>query len=359
MSKNHKKEIKVIRLQKYIADCGVTSRRKAEDLIQEGHVKVNGRKVTELGTKVDPLNDAIMIKGEIIDVKGVDHIYAVLNKPRGYVTTVSDPEGRKTVMDLVKAISQRIYPVGRLDYLSEGLLIMTNDGELSNMIMHPRFEVIKTYEVKVFGKITDTVLKKLRAGIDGPDGKLKPKTVRVIEQLPNKTWIEFRLNEGKNREIRRICEACGITIDKLRRVAIGSLAIDNIKPGDWGFITKSELLKLVGLNKDGTINPAAEEYISRKKTVDVKRVNKSQKDAKVADDKEFQKYKKENYLETIKLQKEIRAKIEEKKKEDAEKGIKVAPSFSKTITKTTNSKNSKAPRRKPSPRGKSAPRARK
>lgn len=338
MSKNHKKEAKLVRLQKYIADCGVTSRRKAEDLIQEGHVKVNGRKATELGTKVDPINDSVMVKGEIVDVQRVDHVYLVLNKPRGYVTTVSDPEGRKTVMDLVKAVSQRIYPVGRLDYLSEGLLMMTNDGELSNMIMHPKFEVTKTYEVKVFGKVTDTVLKKLRAGITAEDGVLKPKTVRVIEQLPNKTWLEFRLNEGKNREIRRICEAAGVTIDKLKRVAIGSLAIDNIKPGDWGFITKAEILKLIGLNKDGTKSKYDVEYISRKKTIDVKRATKFQKDAKLADNKEFAKYKKENYLATIKLQKEIDAKIAEKKKEDAAKGIKYVASLKKTNTRSPKSK---------------------
>jgi 23S rRNA pseudouridine2605 synthase len=233
MSKNHKKELKLVRLQKYIADSGITSRRKAEDLITSGQVKVNGVKVTELGTKVDPLDDSVMVRGEIVDHRRVDNIYVVMNKPRGYITSVNDPEGRKTVMDLVAPIKQRIFPVGRLDYLSEGLLLMTNDGELANMIMHPRFEVIKTYEVKIFGRVNEVILKKLKAGTTGPDGVLKPKSVRVIETLPNKTWIEFRLNEGKNREIRRICEAAGVTIDKLKRVAIGALSINSIKPGDW------------------------------------------------------------------------------------------------------------------------------
>ena len=333
MSKNHKREIKLIRLQKYIADCGITSRRKAEDLILEGHVKVNGKRITELGTKVDAQEDSVAVKGEIIDVLAVDHIYLVLNKPRGYVSTVSDPEGRKTVMDLIKAVSQRVYPVGRLDYLSEGLLIMTNDGELSNMIMHPKFEVVKTYEVKVFGSVSDSVLKKLRAGIVGADGVLKPMTVRVIEQLPNKTWLEFRLNEGKNREIRRICEAANVTIDKLRRVAIGNLAIDKLTKGDWGFLSKSDILKLIGLNKDGTNNKRPSEYVSLKKTVDVKKSSRTQKNAKSADNKEFGMYKKENYHATLKLQKEIREKMEEKKIEDAANGVKVVASFEKTQTK--------------------------
>ncbi len=333
MSKNHKREVKLVRLQKYIADCGITSRRKAEDLILEGHVKVNGKRITELGTKVDPQEDSVAVKGDIIDVLAVDHVYLVLNKPRGYVTTVSDPEGRKTVMDLVRAVSQRVYPVGRLDYLSEGLLIMTNDGELSNMIMHPRFEVVKTYEVKVFGRVTDAVLKKLRAGTVGSDGILKPISVRVIEQLPNKTWLEFRLNEGKNREIRRICEAAGVTIDKLRRVAIGNLAIDKLSKGEWGFITKTDMLKLIGLNKDGTKNPSAPEYVSGKKTIDVKKSSRTQKNAKLADNKEFGMYKKENYHATLKLQKEIREKMAEKKKEDEAKGVKFVGSFEKTVTR--------------------------
>jgi 23S rRNA pseudouridine2605 synthase len=329
MSKNHKKETKMLRLQKYIADCGVTSRRKAEELIVEGLVKVNGRKVTELGTKVDPVEDSVMVRGEIIDVLSIDHVYLVLNKPRGYMTTLSDPEGRKTVMDLIRAVSQRVYPVGRLDYLSEGLLIMTNDGELSNMIMHPKYEVVKTYEVKVFGKVNDNVIKKLRNGISADDGELKPKSVRIIEQLPNKTWLEFKLSEGKNREIRRICEAAGVTIDKLKRVAIGNLAIDKIKPGDWGFISKPEMLRLIGFNKDGTIDSHAEEYLSVKKTIAVKKASKYQKDAKVADSRDFSKYSKDNYLTTIKLQKEISEKAKEQKLKEDEGGVKVIHSFEK------------------------------
>lgn len=330
MSKNHKKESNLVRLQKYIADCGVTSRRKAEELITGGHVKVNGVKTTELGTKVDPFNDSVMLKGEIIDHQRVDHIYVLVNKPRGYVTTVADPEGRKTVMDLVAPIRQRIFPVGRLDYLSEGLLLMTNDGELANMIMHPKFEVIKTYEVKVFGRVNEALLKKLKAGTSGADGELRPKSVRVIEALPSKTWVEFRLSEGKNREIRRICEACGVTIDKLKRVAIGALSINGIKPGDWEFITKKDLLIAMGLNKDGTKAKQDIAYVSPKKTVNTVKSYKKQKNAKVANDEAFGRYKKESYYETIKLQKEVIAKKKEQAEKDAKSNVKIVPSFEKS-----------------------------
>ena len=155
----------VLRLQKYIADCGFTSRRKAEELIKQGKVKVNGVISSELGVKVDPVNDVIAIDGQVLDRESVQKHYILMNKPRGVMTTLSDPEGRATIMDYVKEISERIYPVGRLDYLSEGLLLLTNDGETANMIMHPSYNITKVYEVKVFGAVNDAILKKLRNGI--------------------------------------------------------------------------------------------------------------------------------------------------------------------------------------------------
>ena len=307
-----------IRLQKYIADCGITSRRKAESLITEGKVKVNDKVVVELGTKVDPQVDVVSVNGEIIDIMSVDHVYLALNKPRSYVTTVTDPEGRKTVMDLVP-IKTRVFPVGRLDYLSEGLLLLTNDGDFANMIMHPKFNVTKVYEVKVFGRIGEAILNKLKAGIVSHDGVLKPKSVRIIEQLPNKTWLEFRLNEGKNREIRRICEACGVTIDKLRRVAIGNLSIDGIKPGHWEYVTKAELLKNIGINKDGTKRRNAEDYVSYRKSVDVKKSAKKQKNATMADSKDFTKFRKEVYFDTLQSIKKSKAMVAAKKAESENK----------------------------------------
>lgn len=295
-----------IRLQKYIADCGITSRRKAEDLILANQVKVNGKTVNKLGTKVDPEIDSVMVNGTIIDVQAVDHVYLVMNKPRGYVTTVSDPEGRRTVMDLIP-IKTRVFPVGRLDYLSEGLLLFTNDGELANTIMHPRYEVEKTYEVKVFGKVGETLLKKLRAGVMTSQGLMKPTGVRIIEQLPQKTWLEFRLSEGKNREIRRICEGCNVTIDKLRRVAIGALSINGIPVGQWEYIAKKDLLGLIGLNKNADQVLKKMQYQSPKKTVNVHKGLKIQKKAKSADDYSLQRYNKESYYDTLKLQREAAA----------------------------------------------------
>lgn len=329
-----KEKSKLIRLQKYIADCGITSRRKAEGLIADGVVKVNEKVVTEMGIKVDPQIDSVSVNGKMIDILTVDHIYLVMNKPRSYVTTVSDPEGRKTVMDLVP-ISTRVFPVGRLDYLSEGLLLFTNDGDLANKIIHPRFGITKTYEVKVFGKVNDVLLKKLRNGVTTSEGFLKPKSVRVIEQLPNKTWLEFRLEEGKNREIRRICEACDITIDKLKRVAIGNLSIEGLQPGKWEYISKSDLLKSIGITKDGSKRKDYTEYESVKKSVDVKKFSKKQKDAKPATAKEFTRYRKEEYYATIKLQKEAKEKRTLLKKQQ-EQDVKFIPSY-----KPANPKKSK------------------
>ena len=337
MSKNHSSDSHLIRLQKYIADCGVTSRRKAEELISSGQVVVNGKKVTEQGIKVDPQEDVVEVAGKAIDILTVDHLYLVMNKPRSYVTTVSDPEGRKTVMDLVP-IKTRVFPVGRLDYLSEGLLLFTNDGDLANKIMHPSFSITKTYEVKVFGKVNAVLLKKLRGGVQDGKDFLKPKMVRVIEQLPNKTWLEFRLEEGKNREIRRICEACGLTIDKLKRVAIGNLSIVNMKPGSWEYISKSDLLKTIGINKDGSKAKNYVDYISEKKSIDVKKSSKKQKDAKMADSREFTRYRKEEYYDTLKLQRESRLKREEERKAQEAAGIKVKPSFQKTPKKSSTLK---------------------
>lgn len=289
-----------IRLQKFIADCGVTSRRKAEHLIIQGRVEVNGQVVTELGTKVNPHNDIIMVDGHLADLNAVEPIYLMLHKPRGYVTTLNDPEGRETVMDFVKEISERIYPVGRLDYLSEGLLLMTNDGEFANMVMHPKYNVTKVYEVKVFGSVTETIINKLKAGAYLEEGFVKPTSVRVIKQLPTKTWIEFRLNEGRNREIRRLCEAVGLTVDKLKRLAIGGLSVEGVAPGKFRLMSKQQMLSYIGLNEDGTARKVlnAEGFISTKKTIDLKK--KRPQPGTVADDETFQKFRRETYFDSLK-----------------------------------------------------------
>ncbi len=289
-----------VRLQKYIADCGVTSRRKAETLITEGRVEVNGEIVKELGSKVNPNTDIIMVDGHLADLNAVEPIYLMLHKPRGYVTTLSDPEGRETVMNFVKEISERIYPVGRLDYLSEGLLLMTNDGEFANMVMHPKYNVTKVYEVKVFGSITETIINKLKAGAYLEEGFVKPNSVRVIKQLPTKTWIEFRLNEGRNREIRRLCEAVGLTVDKLKRLAIGGLSVEGVAPGKFRLMSKQQMLSHIGLNEDGTARKVlnAEGFISAKKTIDLKK--RRPQPGTVADDETFVKFRRETYFDSLK-----------------------------------------------------------
>ena len=298
---------KSLRLQKYIADCGFTSRRKAEDLIKQGKVKVNGVISSELGVKVDPVKDVVSIDGQVLDRESIQRHYILMNKPRGVMTTLDDPEGRATVMDYVKEVSERVYPVGRLDYLSEGLLLLTNDGEMANMIMHPSYNITKVYEVKVFGAVNDAILKKLRNGIVFQGHHLKPLTVRIIKQLPNKTWVEFRLGEGRNREIRNICEGCGLTVDKLRRVAIESLSIEDIGPGKYVFLTKKELLKALGMGASGIPVASKRGYISKKKSIQVKKRNFGDKDV-FADDTSFRKFRKETYLDASKSLQEMRKK---------------------------------------------------
>ncbi|MBL6991300.1 MAG: rRNA pseudouridine synthase [Bacteriovoracaceae bacterium] len=308
-----------VRLQKFIADCGVTSRRKAEELIAQGRVEVNGVVVSKLGTKVTPQKDVVSVDGQAYNLDQVQKVYVVLHKPRGYITSMSDPQGRKTVMDLCQVFSERIYPVGRLDYLSEGLLILTNDGQVANMLMHPRYNVVKVYEVKVFGAINDQILKRLRKGVQLDEGFVKPMSVRVIKSLPTKTWLEFRLAEGRNREIRKLCDNSGITIDKLKRVAIGGLSIDGIAPAKYRILSKKQLLKAVGLQGSGAAIQNPKEYFSNKKTINIKK-QKPRPQATVADDKTFFKFRKDTYFETleaIKLTKENKAKIQKQKRKQA------------------------------------------
>lgn len=335
MSKSH--QDLSIRLQKVIADCGVTSRRKAEGYILDGRVSVNGKIVTELGTKVSPHKDNIQVDGITLELAAIDKVYIVMNKPRAYITTLSDPEGRPTVMELIYGVKQRIFPVGRLDYLSEGLLILTNDGDLANMIMHPRYEVEKVYEVKVFGHVNEALLAKIKRGVMTEDGLLKPKSVRVIEQLPNKTWLEFRLNEGKNREIRKICDAVDLTVDKLRRVAIEGLNIQTLPVGQYMFTTRKELLKALGLNEHGE-KVVLRKFVSAKKTLNVAKVAKIvAKTARPADDKKFQSFRKESYYETVASIKDLKMRQAE---EDATKKLETeaqekAAFYAKTIKKNS------------------------
>ena len=235
------------RLQKIIATAGVASRRKAEQLITSGCVQVNGQLVTELGTKADSEADHIRVNGKLLQGADQRPVHLMLNKPKGYVTTVSDPEQRPTVMKLMKGVKGRVYPVGRLDYASEGLLIMTNDGELANLLMKAGSQVPKTYVVKVAGTPSEEGLAKLRAGvsIDTDQGKrvrTKPAKVRVVKEAAN-PWYEITLTEGRNRQIRRMFEAVGHHVEKIKRVGYGPLWLD-VPPGISRPLTVREIGQL-------------------------------------------------------------------------------------------------------------------
>lgn len=236
----------VERLQKIIAAAGIASRRKAEELITSGQVQVNGTTVTELGSKADPETDHIRVNGKLL--KGEQrHIYLLMNKPKGYVTTVKDPENRPTVMDLVRGVRGRVYPVGRLDYASEGLLLLTNDGELANRLMKAGSHVSKTYLVKVAGTPSEEAIAKLRAGVSIPTDDHKrvrtaPAAVRVVKEAAN-PWYEITLIEGRNRQIRRMFEAVGHHVEKIKRVRYGPLTLD-VPPGEYRLLTLKEIQRL-------------------------------------------------------------------------------------------------------------------
>jgi 23S rRNA pseudouridine2605 synthase len=239
------------RLQRIIAAAGIASRRKAEQLITGGLVSVNGQIVTELGTKADPERDHIRVNGKLLH-GSERHVYLLMNKPKGYVTTLSDPEGRPTVMDLLHGVGARVYPVGRLDYASEGLLLLTNDGDMANHLMKAASHVPKTYMVKVAGVPGSEGLEKLRAGISIPTERGKrvrtsPAKIRVIREAAN-PWYEITLMEGKNRQIRKMFEEIGHHVEKIKRVRYGPLELD-VHPGQFRKLSAPEVEKLKALSR--------------------------------------------------------------------------------------------------------------
>lgn len=230
-----------IRIQKIIADSGYCSRRKAEQYIQNGEVKVNGRPVS-IGDKADPRNDIITVNGEKIKAGGISLRYIKLYKPRGYVTTMFDEQGRKTVTDLLNGVEERVYPIGRLDRNSEGLLLLTNDGAFANDIMHPRKHVPKTYRVTVAEKVTEEQINKLMAGVEiEPNVMTKPCIVNVLLEEDERTVLEFTIKEGKNRQIRKMCDAVNLTVKRLRRTSVGGVKLGMLKPGEYADLTKEEM----------------------------------------------------------------------------------------------------------------------
>ena len=231
------------RLQKYLAGAGIASRRASEKLIAEGRVEVNGRIVTEQGVKIDPERDVVKVNGKPVRPEE-ELVYLLLNKPAGYVTTVSDPQGRPTVMDLLQDVQVRVFPVGRLDYETEGALLFTNDGELSFRMTHPKFELVKTYVATLQGQVSEEKLNRLRQGVKLEDGMTRPAEVRMLKQEKHKTIVEIKIHEGRKRQVKRMGKAIGHPVLALKRTAIGPLTVDKVTPGEYRYLTADEIAKL-------------------------------------------------------------------------------------------------------------------
>ncbi len=228
-----------MRLQKYLADCGVASRRKCEELILEGKVTVNGKVVQVLGTQVTD-EDEVRYENRILK-SASKYVYYILNKPVGYITSVQDEKNRPTVMELMKEVPERIFPVGRLDYNTSGLLILTNDGALTYGLTHPKHHVNKTYEVQIKGQIKESALQKLREGIVIDGKKTHPAEVKVMQSSENKSIIRLTIHEGRNRQVRKMCEQVGHPVLKLKRIAIGNIALKHLKEGEYRCLTEQEI----------------------------------------------------------------------------------------------------------------------
>ena len=233
------------RLQKYMASCGVASRRKCEEIILEGKVKVNGVLVTELGIKVNPLDDIIEYNGKII-TKEEKKVYIMLNKPEGYISSVKDEKGRATILDIVK-VEERIYPIGRLDYDSSGLLLLTNDGEIYNKIIHPREELTKKYIAVVKGEVTNKDIEAFKKGVDIGGYITAPAELRIISYDRDISTIEVGIHEGKNRQIRKMCAAINHEVLSLKRISIGELKLGYLKRGEWRELKQEEVQYIINL----------------------------------------------------------------------------------------------------------------
>ncbi len=232
-----------VRLQKFLSECGVASRRKSEELIEQGAVRVNGQ-VASIGDKINPKSDTVTVKGKKI-IKQKSHTYIMLHKPRGFITTMSDERDRKCVAELIKDVPGRVYPVGRLDKDSEGMLLCTNDGEFANAMTHPRKHVPKTYRVTVRPGITQEQITELTTGIVINDRMTAPAEIRVVTREEGRVVLEIILYEGRNRQIRKMCEAVGLEVARLKRTAVGSVKLGMLKQGDWRDLTEDEVRKLM------------------------------------------------------------------------------------------------------------------
>ncbi len=243
-----------IRLQKHLSECGIASRRKAEELIENKKVRVNGR-IASLGDKVDPVRDKVTVSGKNV-VPVNKKVYIMLHKPRGFVTTVSDELGRKCVTDLVKDVGVRVFPVGRLDKDSEGLLFLTNDGEFANNLTHPSKHVNKTYRTTVKGEVDDEQLIKLCDGVEIDGRKTLPCECFVAERKSDRTVLIFVIHEGRNRQIRKMCEAVGLSVIRLKRTEIAGVKMGMLPQGKWRDLNEREMKRLTAISesKEGAGN---------------------------------------------------------------------------------------------------------
>ncbi len=240
-------EIEKVRIQKFLSENGVASRRKAEQMVKDGLVSINGKRA-EIGDKLSPVKDRVCVNNRIVKTGSQKKRYIMLNKPRGYITTMSDEKNRKCVAELFPEVNERIYPVGRLDKESEGLLLMTNDGDFANHIMHPSRHIRKDYRVTLHSKILYRHIVKFAEGIDIGGYITAPCKVRVISEEPGRTVIEITIHEGKNRQIRRMCEALKLEVARLKRVCVGGIKLGGLPIGKWRELRPDEVSKLMSEN---------------------------------------------------------------------------------------------------------------
>ena len=240
-----------IRLQKFIADQGLMSRRAAEEEIKNGNVSINGHPA-ELGAKVDPAHDVVTVRGKRIRYTRPEYTYIMMNKPRGYLSSTSDDRGRKCVTDLLDGVEARVYPVGRLDLISEGMLLLTDDGDLKNKLTHPSHSLPKLYRVKVSGEVSEEQLEALGSPMEIEGYRIKPVDVSISSTDESGTVLKMTLLEGRNRQIRKMCEQVNLTVRRLSRVSIGNLKLDGLSVGKWRFLEDSEVeyLKKATRNKN-------------------------------------------------------------------------------------------------------------
>ena len=239
----------ILRLQKFLADSGLMSRRAAEKEIELGNVSVNGH-VAAIGTKIDPASDVVTYKGKRIRFERKKYTYIMLNKPRGYLSSTTDDRGRKCVTDLLDGVETRVYPVGRLDLISEGMILLTDDGELKNRLTHPSHTIPKVYRVKVGGSVSQTQYDILTSPLEIDGYKIKPVDVLITGEDESGTVLKFTLFEGRNRQIRKMCEAADLTVKRLSRVSIGNLKLDGLPVGKWRYLEQHEVDYLYKATKE-------------------------------------------------------------------------------------------------------------